>query len=213
MPELHRRMHRPGPTTPEPPDLGEGRGWRAYQSLTIVIAAATIEPRRSLHCSPCIGSERGRRGGGSGGRGGGRSGGEGVRTRRRICRRMESPLPYPPLNTAMEKSPLLLPCQTVALPAGLSRAAVLPAAGAVTTGPPPKPVGRERGVWRGGGGGWVWRGGSQVMVFNVFIFLSVTMFSAGGPLQQPPAKINFRQLPLKMSADKIIVIFTSGYLK
>lgn len=55
---------------------------------------------------------------------------------------MESPLPYPPLNTAMEKSPLLLPCQTVALPAGLSRTAVLPAAGAVTTGhPPPNQLG------------------------------------------------------------------------
>lgn len=52
---------------------------------------------------------------------------------------MESPLPYPPPNTAMEKSPLLLPCQTVALPTGLSRAAVLPAAGAVTTGHPPPP--------------------------------------------------------------------------
>lgn len=36
----------------------------------------------------------------------------------------------------------------------------LPEPSQLDTPPPPKPVGRERGVWRGGGGGWVWRGGS-----------------------------------------------------
>ncbi len=40
----------------------------------VVVVTTTTEPRRSLHRSPRIGSERGRGGGGGGERGGGRSG-------------------------------------------------------------------------------------------------------------------------------------------
>lgn len=41
---------------------------------------------------------------------------------------MESPLPAPPSNAAMEKSSQLLPYQVVTLLVGLSRAAILPIA-------------------------------------------------------------------------------------
>ena len=117
MPELRRRMR---PTTPEPPDLREGRGWRSCDgarplspqppsssslkwasTITAADLAATTaaaEPRGSLHYSPRARSERGKRGGGGKGREEGRAG-----TKRRL---MATSRPETPLDALGHCCPL-----------------------------------------------------------------------------------------------------------